>query len=191
MNQFFSTANALRLSLIAAAALIPLTSASAQGLSLTLKAVGTAAPGSTVQYFGTFTNLLPDDNLYVSDMILGGDILNDTKNFDVDEDPFLANMPSFLTEDTENNPGEYYLTPGQKVVFEVFGVKIKPGATPGTLGEGTVDISGGGPGGSDFLTTDAIPFTTQVVPEAGALPLAVLGIVGAAGATIVRRRRAA
>ena len=191
MNRLFSAATALRVSLIAAAVLAPL-AASAQGLDLKLTSVGAATPGSTVQYFATLTNLLPSDNLYISDLIIEGDILT-SPNFTVDDNPFFNNVPNFLTEDTDpNNVGQYYLTPGQKVMFEVFGVQVGANAKVGVSSGGMISIAGGGPGGSDVLNADPVAFTIKVtnavtVPEAGTLAL-LLPAFGM-GAVVVARRR--
>ena len=193
MNHPLRAATVLRAALIAVAVLAPLTAASAQYLSFSLTAVGAATPGTTVQYFGTFTNLLPSDNLFLTDSILQGNILK-SPALTVDESPFLSNLPKFLTEDTVDNPGEYYLTPGQKVMFEVFGVTVAANAKPGTMANGMVDISGGGPGSSEYLTKPSVPFTTTVtnavtVPEAGT-PALALSLLGALGAAVVVRRKA-
>ena len=186
----------LRTLIVAGAlALAPVTSAFAQGLlGFSLSTVGTATPGSTVRYFGTFTNLLTDagDNLYLSDMVFGGDILGDPNAFTKSDDPFFDNVPSFLTEDTEpGNEGEYYLTPGQRVMFEIFSIKISNTAPAGTTTTGDIDFLGGGPGAQDSLLGDPTLFRVSVVagvvPEAGTLPLALAG-VALLGTGIVRRR---
>lgn len=186
----------------ALATLAPVAAASAdtQGLAISfaLSSTGTATPGSTIHYFGTFTSLLADDNLYLSGIALGGDLLGDHADFTLSDSMYQPNMESSLTRDiTPGNEDFFYLTPGQKAMFEVFSVAVNPGAIVGNSAGGTVDFEGGGPGVTDslFQPGTVIPFRVQVagataVPEGGTLALALLGLAGTTGAGIVRRRAA-
>lgn len=193
MNRLFSAATALRVSLLAAAVLAPLAAASAQGLSLSLTTVGSSKPGTTLQYFGTLTNLLPSDNLYVADLGFEGEITDEhNPNFSKDDNPFFDNVAKYLTEDPDH-ADEYYMTPGQKVIFEVFGVTISANAKPGTTVEGAVNILGGGPGDTEPLVENSVPFTVTAapivtVPEAGTLALLLPALAVLGGAVVARRR---
>lgn len=190
MNSF--AAFARRSLLVGALCFASLSSAFAQApLGFALTSTGAATPGGIVRYTGTFTNLLTGegDNLYLADMFFGGDLLDDDSPFDIFDDAFFDNVPLFLTEDTDNL-GEFFLTPGQSVMFEIFEVRITPGASVGTMGMGDVDFSGGGPGGQDAIIQDPVNFSLTVapavVPEAGSLALILpaLGVLG-----VVLRKR--
>jgi hypothetical protein len=119
----------------------------------------TAAPGSTVEFGATVTNLSTSDTVY-----LNGDGSVTTSPFlTVDDSPYLNNFPLFLDPSEVSGP------------FALFDVIIDPSAAPGTYDFNSFTITGGlNSSASDTLGAATFSVTVSSrssVPEPSSLIL--------------------
>jgi hypothetical protein len=151
--------------------------ASAGPLTIALdSATLTGAPGTSVEFFGTITNLSPSTVYLNSDSVT----LAGFGPGDFDDSPFFANAPFFL--DPGDNSGDIGL----------FTVSIPLGMSPAAY-LSTFDILGGETS-DDQTIVGSVDFTVQVQPASGVPEPASVTEVGGALAALgsfaaIRRKR--
>jgi len=146
-------------------------------LVLLSSAVQTGAPGATLQYFGTMTNVSATDTIFLNSV----SSTSSWSNLSIDVSPFFLNAPLSLA------PGEG--TPA----FEIFDAAIDPATPDGLLSGSTVSIQGGTDSGT-FDDLADVNFDVQVsstpsadAPEPGTASL-VLGLGAVMFAILARNR---
>jgi len=124
----------------------------------------TGAPGATLQYFGTMTNVSTTDTIFLNSIAS----TSASSDLSIDVSPFFVNAPLFLS------PGDV------TSLFEIFDVTIDPAAPDGLLPGSTVSIQGGADSGTfddladvNFDVQVSSPTTSTPEPSTGVLMLTV------------------
>ena len=112
------------------------------------------APGDTLQFFATLTNLSPTDTIFFNSISATGV----SGDLDFEIVPFFLNAPLFL------DPGE---SSGQ---FEIFDVAIDPAATPGEYPGNTISLLGGTDGGALNDLADSVVEVDVEGPQTTTVP---------------------
>lgn len=166
----------MRLGLATLAALVLACGVRADSVDVSLTQTSqTAAPGSTITFDATITNLSSTDTVYLN----GDSSVTSSTLLTVDDTPFLTNFPFWLDPSEASGP------------FALFNVFIDPSTPDGTYDFNSFSILGGLDGNTfdtvgtaDFSVTVASPVPT---PEPGTLVLLLSGLLKIAMLTQFRR----
>jgi hypothetical protein len=133
----------------------------------------TGAPGATLQYLGTMTNVSATDTIFLNSITS----TSASSNLTIDVGPFFVNAPLSLGPGDVTSP------------FEIFDVAIDPATPDGLISGSTVSIQGG----ADAATFDDLAdvnFDVQVSSPSAAVPEPSLTwLVLICGARFSMRRR--
>lgn len=134
----------------------------------------TAAPGSTITFDATITNLSSTDTVYLN----GDSSVTSSMLLTVDDIPFLTNFPLSLSPSAATGP------------FGLFNVSIDPSTPIGTYDFDSFSILGGLDGSSfDMLGTAEFSITVAnptVTSEPGTFYLFLLGLLALGGTCLAK-----
>jgi len=129
----------------------------------------TGAPGATLQFFGTMTNVSPTDTIFLNSITS----TSPWSNLTIDVSPFFTNAPLSMGPGDTTSP------------FEIFDVTIDPATPDGPLPGSTVSIQGGAdPGTFDDLADVNFDVQVSSTPSAGAPEPGTASLVLGMGAVV-------